>query len=89
MRMLARRDAAVVAPGTWNRMSLSVFVTFVAAVAIARIAALHPALRCTGLTKIFTKCLGSDRRFSKWQAPSKLVPLRSRQYGQRQKGHCL
>jgi hypothetical protein len=32
--MLARRDAAVIASGTWNRMSLSVFVTFVVAVAI-------------------------------------------------------
>jgi hypothetical protein len=36
-----------------------------------------------------TKCLGSDRQFSKWQAPSKLGPLRSRQYGQRETGHCL
>jgi hypothetical protein len=35
-----------------------------------------------------TRCLGSDRRFSKWQAPSTLGPLRSRRYGQRERGHC-
>ena len=51
----------------------------------------YPAMTCVSAgteTLNVTRCLGSDRRFSKWQAPSTLGPLRSRRYGQRERGHC-